>query len=76
MLICQDDVRETATTEGEAFGTEMDHHVPNNPDAGFEGRADGKQAQEQDVDGEEDGGERGKDRVVTKTSIVAKKLIV
>ena len=49
MLICQDDVRETATTEGEAFGTEMDQHVPNNPDAGFEGRADGKQAQEQDV---------------------------
>ena len=76
MLICQDDVRETATAEGEAFGTEMDQHVPSNPDAGFEGRADGKQAQEQDVGGEEDGGERGKDGGFMKTSIAAKKLIV
>ena len=50
--------------------------MPNNPDVGFKSRADGKQAQEQDVGGEEDGGERGKDRGVTKTSIAAKKLIV
>ena len=53
----------------------MDQHMPSTSDAGFEGRANGKQAREQDVGVEEDGGERRMDHAALEESIVARRLL-